>query len=130
MNSVNRTIPFFIIAGPPVLSRMISGNYVRKFADASHALPDGMPTGSDYPFILPKIVAVDGKCVVIRSDDGWAVQSAKIRKSKGHGQYCVISQSSTFEKLYRRPPRSFTFWPFKGERTHAVGEGQAGTSPA
>jgi hypothetical protein len=102
---------------------MISGNYVRKFSDASHALPDGMPTGSDYPFILPRIVAVEGKCVVLRSDDGRVVQSAKIRKSKGHGQYCEFRQSSAIEKMFRRPDRLFRFWPFKDEKTPAVGEG-------
>lgn len=130
MNSVNRTIPFFIIFNPLVSRLMISGNYVRKFVDASHALPDGMPLGSDYPFILPRIVAVEGKCVVIRSDDGRVTQSAKVRKSKGRGQYCEFRQSSTFEKMFRRPPRFFRFWPFKDEGTVAVGEGQAGTSPA
>ena len=101
----------------------LAGNYVKTFAEASHALPDGMHMNADYPFIMPLIVRLEGGAVVLKGRDGEG--RFKVRRGKDGQETCVIEQSSTFERLYRRPPMKFVTYPFKDRNTPVVGEGGA-----
>jgi hypothetical protein len=97
---------------------VISGKYVKTFAEASHAIPADMHMNADYPLMLPMIVRVDSDSVVLRGRD--KEYTAAIKRSSQHGEYCEIAQRSTFEVLFSRPPHRFKFWPFKDEHTLAA----------
>lgn len=101
----------------------VAGIYVDKFTEASHALPHGMHMNSDYPFMLPPIVCIDGDCVVLKGKDGDGV--FKIRKEKGGREYCVIDQISSYERLFNKKPTRFKAYPFKDDHTPAAGNGKA-----
>jgi len=110
---------------------MISGQYVKTFAEASHALPDGLSLDSDYPLKLPKIEKIEDGKVFLRSDiyyDDEHEYSGKIVKGK-NGEYFKIAQSSSFERLMRKKPTVFTFLPFKDKNTEAVGSPQLALLP-
>src|SRR5262249_48236868 len=97
----------------------VGGKYVKTFAEASHALPDGMHMNADYPFMLPPIKFMRAGKVVLsgRGTDGEFV----IRRESSGQEYCVITQSSSFEKMFGRPPTKFKAYPFKDEDTPAIG---------
>ena len=98
----------------------VCGKYVRQFAEASHALPDDMPMNADYPFMLPAILKLAGRDVILRGrrPDG----RFRIMRLPDGREYCVITQSSSFEKMFGRPPAKFKAYPFKDEDTPAIGE--------
>lgn len=99
---------------------MISGKYVGTFAEASHALPDGMLMNADYPFVLPAIREIRGNRMTIVGRGG---VTATVRISKRSGrEIAYLEQSSSFEQIYRRPPRKFKLLPFKDERSDAAGQ--------
>jgi hypothetical protein len=101
----------------------VCGKYVKTFAEASHALPDGMHMNADYPFMLPRIVKLEGGEVVLKGRDGDG--RFKIVRGGDGREYCIIAQSSSFEKMFGRPPQKFKTYPFKDERTPAVSEREA-----
>lgn len=96
----------------------LAGNYVKTFAEASHALPDGMHMNADYPFMLPSIVKLVGRDVILRGRDGEG--RFRITRGKDGREYCVIRQSSTFEAIYGRRPTAFRAYPFKDAGTPAI----------
>ena len=100
----------------------VGGRYVKTFAEASHALPDGMPMNADYPFMLPRISKLEGSEIVLKGRNGDA--SFKIERDTSGREFCVIAQSSSFEKLFGRPPQKFKTYPFKDENTPAVLESE------
>ncbi|WP_165228421.1 hypothetical protein [Aquisphaera insulae] len=75
---------------------------------------------ADYPFMLPRIVKLEGNEVVLEGRDGEG--RFKITRGKDGREYCVIAQSSSFEKMFRRPPTKFKAYPFKDEHTPALSE--------
>ena len=91
------------------------GKYVDTFAEATHALPDGMHMNADYPFMLPPIVSKDGKTVTIKGRDGKTATAKIMRVVGGSREFFVLAQSSTFERLFHRKPTPFTFYPFAAE---------------
>ena len=93
----------------------ISGKWVDRFADASHALPVGMHMNADYPFMLPRIVGYDGKRVTIEGAGGQRTDF--IIKRGGPRECGFIRQSSSFERIMNRKPQKFTVLPFKDENT-------------
>src|SRR4051794_23670764 len=99
------------------------GKYAKTFAEASHALPDDMHMNADYPFKLPRILKLEGKEVVLEGRDGEG--RFKITRGEDGREYCFIAQSSSFEKMFGRPPTKFKAYPFKDEHTPAVSEGEA-----
>jgi hypothetical protein len=99
---------------------MISGQYVKTFAEASHALPQGMHMNADYPFMLPTIKSVTESTVTVIGRGGVAATATIIRRAGK--EYFDYSQSSTFEEIYGRAPQSFRFHPFKDEGTPAIGQ--------
>lgn len=107
---------------------MVIGKYVKTFKEASHALPDGMSMNADYPFMIPAIRKIDGRDVVLcgRFGDG---QFRIVTRRRDGQQYCVIAQSSTYEKIYRKPPAKFRAYPFKDEHTPAIGDVANQTAP-
>lgn len=108
---------------------MISGQYVKTFAEASHALPQDLPLDSDYPLKLPPIAKIEDGKVFLRSggidNDEY---SGKIVRGK-NGEYCKIAQSSSFEHICGREPTVFKFLPFKDENTEACGSPQLALLP-
>lgn len=99
----------------------ICGKYVSTFAEASHALPDGMHMNADYPFMLPAIKSADGKQVTILSSRG-DPQEATVKIIRRDGrEHAYIEQSSTFERIYKRKPARFKLLPFKDDATPPVG---------
>ena len=105
----------------------VSGHYVTEFAAASHALPEGMHMNADYPFMLPAIVRVVGRRVTIRADapsrlhaGEAAEQTVDIQKHRGR-EFFTLSQSSTWERLFKKPPSPYRFYPFKDFATPAAG---------
>ena len=95
---------------------MVSGRYVKTFAEASHALPNGMHMNSDYPLMLPKISYITKKEVVIHDHFGKEYR-ALIRKHNG-SEVCYISMVSSFERIFRRDkPTKYRFEPFKDTNT-------------
>jgi hypothetical protein len=97
----------------------IVGKYVKTFAEASHALPEGMHMNADYPFMLPPIVALNDEFVNLR---GSGVCAASPIYKRGDQEFCVVNQRSSFEKLFHRKPQRFEFFPFKDENTESIGE--------
>ena len=87
------------------------GKYVRTFTEATHALPDGMSMNADYPFMLPKIVDRSTGTITIEGRGG-ARTVLSIQCAEG-SEFCVLAQSSTFERLYRQLPTEFKLLPFK-----------------
>lgn len=51
--------------------------------------------------------------------------AAAVKRDK-LGEYCVIEQTSTFERLFGRKPARFRLRPFKDENTASIGEKQGG----
>jgi hypothetical protein len=98
----------------------LCGKYVKTFAEASHALPDGMHMNADYPFMLPSTLKLVGRDIVLRGRD--TDGRFRICKLENGREYCVITQSSSFEKMFGRSPAKFKAYPFKDERTSAVSE--------
>lgn len=98
----------------------VAGQYVARFADASHALPEGMHMNADYPLMLPRIGTLTASEVTLLGRDG-PVQ-ARIQRHTGR-EFCTVAQSSSFENLFHRPPQPFRFYPFKDDRTPAINGG-------
>lgn len=96
----------------------LMGNYVKTFAEASHALPEGMHMNADYPFMLPPIMKLVGRDVVLQGN-GTDGRFRIMRREDGR-EYCVITQSSSFEKMFGKPPAKFKAYPFKDEHTPAI----------
>lgn len=88
----------------------VSGRYVDTFAEATHALPDGMHMNADYPFMLPRVVSVTDGVVTIR--EGSNETSFPIRKHAGR-EVGTVEQSSSFERMFRGKPQKFTMRPFR-----------------
>lgn len=94
---------------------MLAGQYVKTFAEATHALPQGMHMNADYPFKLPKCRVVDGM-VELTPDRGGEPVRLKIR----HGRRCqfvIHAQKSTFESAFGRKAAEFRFLPFRDEKS-------------
>jgi hypothetical protein len=89
----------------------ISGQYVKTFAEATHALPDGMHMNADYPFMLPKIVERTETTITIEGRGG-ARETLAIKRREGT-EFAHLAQSSAFERIYGRPPTRFRMNPFK-----------------
>ena len=87
------------------------GNYVKTFAEATHALPDGMHMNADYPLKIARVVAFDNGYVTLEDRERF---TAKIIKGK-RAEYCILSQSSSYEKTTSSKPTRFRFYPFKQE---------------
>lgn len=121
---------------------MISGKYVHTFAEASHAIPIGMPLNSDYPFKMPKIVAiwkgpVSGYFVEVEGTGGeratfriktrpalhrFKGSDGQIYQRSISQEYGFIIQASTFERLTgSRGGTKFEMQPFRDENTPAAG---------
>lgn len=86
---------------------MVFGKYKTSFSESSHALPEGMHMGSDYPFKIAKIESVEGKQITV-SDGYGNRETAKIIKRKGK-EYFYLNLMSSFN----RKPTRFKFHPFK-----------------
>lgn len=95
----------------------LCGRYVRTFAEATHALPDGMHMNADYPFMLPTISKIDGDTVTVVGRRG-ETATAQIKQGR-LGEFFELAQSSTFERFYGRRPTTFRFLPFRDENTAA-----------
>lgn len=100
---------------------MLCGRYVKTFAEASHALPDGMHMSADYPFMLPSIKSIERRIMTIVGSGGQEAQVKIVRRRDG--DVAFIAQSSTFERIFKRPPHLFKLLPFKDNDTAAIGEG-------
>lgn len=92
----------------------VSGKYVDTFAEATHALPNGMHMNSNYPFMLPRIARTgDGKVTLISSSGD--EQECRIVVQNGV-ETCSLKQSSTYELIFKQPPSTWVFYPFNGEQ--------------
>ncbi len=92
----------------------VRGQFVKTFAEATHAVPNGMHMGADYPFMICTAEVV-GKLVRIKC--GSHEETLKIRKEVGGREYCQLAQRSTYETLFNRPPKMYRFFPFKDQHT-------------
>lgn len=92
----------------------VSGNYRKTFADANMAMVNGIPMDSDYPHFWFDVVRVDARAVTVRNRA--EEMTFPIEKGKHGREYFRFSQSSSFEKLFKRPPQEFTASPFQGKR--------------
>lgn len=92
---------------------MLSGKYVRTFAEATHALPEGMHMDASYPFKLPAIEKIEGAMMTIR--EGAATETVRIVRGRNR-ESAYIRQSSSFETLFDRKPKRFRLLPFRDER--------------
>lgn len=97
----------------------LSGTYVKTFAEASHALPQGMHMNADYPLMLAPIISVTHGDVTLRDSRG--VDHVARIYCGGTGQFCEISQSSSFETMMGKRPHSFKFFPFLDEKSKPIG---------
>lgn len=95
----------------------VVGKYTKTFAEASHALPQGMHANADYPLMIPRIAALaDGK-VTLR---GATSVSATVLRRRDGQEYCIIEQSGVYEILHHRKPTAWRFFPFKDQDTPAI----------
>lgn len=92
------------------------GHYLDTFENATHALPEGMSMNADYPFMIPRIIERNAKQITLESERDGTRVTAKIKRDKGR-EFIVVAQSSTYERLFRRRPTRFKFWPFEGKDT-------------
>lgn len=91
------------------------GTYVSTFAEATHALPDGMSMNADYPFMLPKIQHTDDATITILGRYG---RTATLTIQRDHdGDFATLVQSSTYEKVFHRKPTKFRLMPFRAKET-------------
>jgi hypothetical protein len=88
-----------------------------------------MHMDADYPFMLPKILAYDGKTVTIEGSDGTS-ETFIARRRRKTGMYGWLKQSSSFEKLFNRPPQRFEMRPFKDDNSPSIAELQTARSKA
>jgi hypothetical protein len=102
----------------------VSGNYVKTFAEASHALPASMHMNADYPFMLPRIINIENDMVTIEESGKQATFKILRRPGRTY-EFGYIRQSSSFERLFYRKPQLFEMHPFKDRNTPAVGRDQA-----
>jgi hypothetical protein len=104
----------------------ISGQYVNKFSEANLAVVSDISMNSDYPHFWFDVVSTDGKTVTLK-DRGIQLtltihktnpkaRKHPIFKNAQVMEYVVIDQSSTFERLYKRPPQKFKVMAFQGRR--------------
>lgn len=98
---------------------MISGRYVKTFAEATHALPQGLHLNADYPFKVPKCRVI-GRMLELTPDGGGEPVTLLIRHGK-RGQFVKHAQKSTFENVFGRKATEFRFLPFRDERTSVPG---------
>lgn len=101
----------------------VVGKFVKRFSEASHALPIGMRMNADYPFMTPEIIAYDGKTVTVKGSPGHTA-SFVARRRAGAGMYGVLKQTSSFERIFNRQPKRFEMRPFKDDRTPSIAERQ------
>lgn len=97
---------------------MVSGNYVKTFAEASHALPNDMHMNADYPFMLPKIESISEGTVTIIGRGG-VRGTGKIEVRKGR-EFFRLGQKSSYESMYSLPETVFEFLPFKDRSCDAI----------
>lgn len=88
----------------------VIGKYVRTFAEATHALPQGMHMNADYPFKLPRIVGRDASAITIA--EGGKMETLTVKRGRD-GDYCWLEQSSSFERWMGHKPTKFRLMPFK-----------------
>jgi hypothetical protein len=100
----------------------VSGHYVGTFAEASHALPERMSMNADYPFMLPRVVAITATSITLEGRGGQQ-QRVAIRRN-GERECCYITQKSSYERFVveRKRGTRFCFYPFKDELTDAIGQ--------
>ncbi len=96
---------------------MLRGNYVAKFEDASHAIPEGMHMNADYPFKLPTIKSITGKEMIITDKGNETTVTIKNMNGK---QVAYVKQSSSLERMFKYKPARFKLHPFKDEKTPAI----------
>lgn len=93
---------------------MISGRYVKTFAEATHAVTADMSMNADYPFMQPLITANDGKNITI--SEGGKTLTSRIRKGRMF-EFIEIEQTSSYEAIFRGgKPSKFRCHPFQDER--------------
>lgn len=102
---------------------MVIGRYVKTFAEATHALPQGLNLNADYPFKVPRIKQIRGAVVTIVGERGDEVPFV-IQRGRDGQEYGTLLQSSSFEKLFGKRPTVFRMEPFKDERTEIPTAGQ------
>lgn len=95
-----------------------AGHYVRTFAEASHALAQGLPPEAG---IFPEIVRLHGRRITLRH--GAIEKSADVETRNGR-ELCTI------EIIDHRPadgPKSLPFdcHPFKADDADPFGDGQS-----
>ena len=95
----------------------VVGDYVKTFAQASHALPLGMHTSADYPLMIPRITALGGGMVTLCGRES---VSAKVLRRRDGQEYCIVAQSSAYEVLFHKKPTPWRFFPFKDQDTPAI----------
>lgn len=87
---------------------MVTGNYCKTFAEATHGMPQGVSLNAPYRFHWVKIVRVEGKTVHY-TGAGEEMQS-KIRRQRDGREF--------FDLTIKDPifgPIKFKTLPFKGE---------------
>ncbi len=95
----------------------ITGQYVKTFSEANLAVVVDIHLDADYPHVFFDVVAVDDEhdTVTLRSHSTGEELTLPI-KQRGEREYTEITMSSSFEKLFRRPPTKFEITPLKGHR--------------
>jgi hypothetical protein len=105
----------------------VSGQFVNRFSEGNLALVTDIHCNADYPHHYFDVVVTDGKTVTLKNGSTQLLlpihrTNPKARKHAFQRtapvmEYVEIEQSSTFEKIYRRPPQKFKVFAFKGART-------------
>lgn len=92
---------------------LIVGNYVKKFADATHGMLVGLNLNGRYPFFFVRIVRVDGRTLVCTANG--VEHRLKIGCSALYrSERCTIENQDGY-KLF--PPQKFVVLPFKGKES-------------
>lgn len=97
----------------------VTGKYVLKFSEATHALPEGMSMNADYPFMLPRVIRLTKTTVTIQSDNGSETRTVPIEKYRGQ-QVCYLEQVSSFERMTKSKPHRFRCFPFKDQSSELL----------
>ena len=95
----------------------IQGQYVDTFVEGNIASCVDTHMNADYPHFFFDVVGTQGPRVTLQSHHSAQQFEFPIRRDKSGKEYAVISQVSTYERLFRGgKPAKFRIYPMKGHR--------------
>jgi len=94
---------------------MISGNHVKRFADANLAVVVDVHLNADYPHVFFDVVKKTATQVILKSHNTGEELQLHIFGNEEQ-EFAAIDMKSSFEKMTGQKAKRFRIYPFKGEK--------------